>query len=212
MKKRNKFSLSNYKLLTGKMGELLPIGLTEVIPGDTIQQATSALIRATPLTAPVMHPVKVRIHHWFVPNRIIWNDWENFITGGPDGNNSSTFPTIDVSSSAVGSLADYLGIPTGVTSLVASALPFRAYALIWNEFYRDQDLDTELTVDLTDGTDTTTNTTLKNVSWEKDYFTSARAWEQKGTEVTLPLGTTAPVVGDGNIIKVKGDTEDTARS
>ena len=212
MKKRNKFSLSNYKLLTGKMGELLPIGLTEVLPGDTIQQATSALIRATPLTAPVMHPVKVRIHHWFVPHRIVWSDWENFITGGPDGNNSSTFPTIDVSSAAVGSLADYLGIPTGVTSLVASALPFRAYALIWNEFYRDQDLDTELTVDLTDGIDTTTNKTLKNVSWEKDYFTSCRAWEQKGTEVSLPLGTTAPVIGDGNIIQVKGDVEDTDRS
>ena len=111
--KRNKFSLSNYKLLTCKLGELVPIGLTEVLPGDTIQQATSALCRMTPLNAPVMHPTEVKIHHWFVPHRLVWDDWEDFITGGSDGLNSSTFPTIDLSSTvAVGSLADYLGIPS----------------------------------------------------------------------------------------------------
>lgn len=194
--RRNKFSLSNTKLATFSMGELVPVGLTEVLPGDTIQQSTSALLRVSPLNAPVMHPVHVRIHHWFVPHRIVWNDWENFITGGPDGLNASTFPTITVNSGsgwAIGSLADYLGIPTGVDDLPVSALPFRGYANIWNEFYRDQDLQTALTVDLTDGADTTTNTTLQNVCWEKDYFTSARLFTQKGTEVTLPFGTSATV-------------------
>ncbi len=83
--KRSKFSLSNYKLLTCDMGELVPCGLLEVLPGDTIQQATSALIRVSPLLAPVMHPVSVRIHHWFVPHRLVWDSWEDFITGGPDG-------------------------------------------------------------------------------------------------------------------------------
>lgn len=194
--KRNKFSLSNTKLATFDMGELVPVGLTEVLPGDTIQQATSALIRVTPLNAPVMHPVHVRIHHWFVPHRLVWTDWENFITGGPDGLNASTFPTITVNTGtgfAVGSLADYLGVPTGVDDLPVSAIPFRGYAKIWNEWYRDQDLQTALTIDLTDGADTTTNTTLQNVCWEKDYFTSARLTTQKGTEVTLPLGTAATV-------------------
>lgn len=198
--KRSKFSLSNYKLLSADMGELVPIGLTEVLPGDTIQQATSALVRVSPLLSPVMHPVHVRIHHWFVPHRIIWDRWEDFITGGPDGFDDSEFPTITMPSSggaAVGSLADYLGVPTGVNSLEVSALPFRAYGLIWNEWYRDQDLQTKLNVSLESGNDTSTNTLLQNCAWEKDYFTSARPWTQKGPEVTLPLGTTAPVMSNG---------------
>ena len=94
MRKRSKFSLSNYKLLTCNQGELVPIGLTEVLPGDTIQQVTNALVRVSPLVSPVMHPVHVRIHHWFVPHRLVMDDFEDFITGGPDGNDSTTFPTI----------------------------------------------------------------------------------------------------------------------
>jgi len=201
--KRSKFSLSNYKLLSGDLGKLIPVGLTEVLPGDTIQQATSALIRSQPLLAPVMHPVHVTIHHWFVPHRIIWDDWENFITGGPDGDDASVFPTITFTSggglAAVGSLADYLGVPPAATSIEVSALPFRAYALIWNEWYRDQDLQTALTIDTTSGADTTTNVALQNVCWEKDYFTTSRVDPQKGPEITLPLGLTAPVKGFGKL-------------
>ena len=106
--KRSKFSLSHYKLFSCDLGELVPCGLLEVLPGDTVQHATSALVRCSPLLAPVMHPVHVKIHHWFVPHRLVWNDWENFITGGPDGNNASVFPTITIgggSGAAVGSLA-----------------------------------------------------------------------------------------------------------
>nr|QJB20726.1 MAG: major capsid protein [Microvirus sp.] len=196
--KRSKFSLSNTKLLSCDMGELVPCGLTEVLPGDTVQQATSALIRCSPLLAPVMHPVHVRIHHWFVPHRLVWEDWEDFITGGPDGMDDSIFPTVTFgggTGAAIGSLADYLGVPTGVNNLQVSALPLRAYALIWNEWYRDQDLETPLVVDVGSGPDTTTSLSLQNCSWEKDYFTSARPWEQKGPSITIPLGTTAPVVG-----------------
>lgn len=197
--KRNKFSLSHHKLLTCDMGQLVPIGLLEVLPGDSFQMASSALVRCSPLLTPVMHPVDVRIHHWFVPHRLVWSDWENFITAGPDGNNASVFPTISTGGSgvSVGSLADYLGVPTGVASKSYSALPTRGYQLIWREWYRDQDLETAPTIDLTDGADTTTTTTLQNCAWEKDYLTSARPWEQKGPSITLPLGTTAPVKGIG---------------
>lgn len=198
--KRSKFNLSYTKLLSMDMGELVPVGLTEVLPGDTVQQATSALIRCSPLVAPVMHPVRVAIHHWYVPHRIIWEDFEDFITGGPDGMDDSIFPTISMPVSGgatVGSLADYLGVPTGVNSLEVSALPFRAYAKIWNEFYRDQDLQAEIAIDDTSGPDTSTNTALQNGDWEKDYFTSSRPWEQKGPAITIPLGTTAPVISSG---------------
>lgn len=200
--KRSKHSLSHYNLLSCDMGELVPVGLTEVLPGDTVQHAASVLTRVSPLLAPVMHPVNVRIHHWFVPHRLVWDDWEDFITGGPDGDNSSTFPTITLSttgspaSADVGNLADYLGCPTDINGLEVSALPFRAYALIFNEWYRDEDLVTALTIDTTSGADSTTNTDLQNAAWEKDYFTSSRPWTQKGTEVTIPLSGNAEVVGE----------------
>ena len=198
--KRSKFSLSNYKLLSANLGVNTPIGLTEVLPGDSVQQATSLLLRCSPLVTPVMHPVDVRIHHYFVPHRLVWEDFEDFITGGPDGMDTSVFPTITIgggSGAAVGSLADYLGVPTGVNNIEVSALPFRGYALIWNEHYRDQDLQSPLVVDVGSGPDTTTSTALQNVAWEKDYFTSSRPWEQKGPSITIPLGTSAPVSGIG---------------
>lgn len=216
--KRSKHSLSNYKLLSCDLGELVPIGITEVLAGDSIQQSTNALIRAAPLLAPVMHPVNVSISHWFVPHRLIWEDWESFITGGPDGMDASVFPTIAmpaVTGATVGSLADYFGVPTGVANLAVSALPFRAYALIFNEWFRDQDLVTKLTIDETSGVDTTTNTALQNAAWEKDYFTSSRPWEQKGPSITVPLGTSAPVKGLGINVSDNtpgGSTADTKES
>jgi len=198
--RRAKFSLSHYKLATMDMGELVPVACVEVLPGDAFRHATSALVRVSPLVSPVMHPVEVKIHHWFVPTRLCWENWEAFITGGPDGMNASEFPTIsfagDPSGPLQGSLADYLGIPPECGRSV-SAIPFRAYARIWNEWYRDQDLQTPLVSSTADGVDTTTNVALQNVAWEKDYFTSARPWTQKGPEISLPIGVSAPIVGTG---------------
>lgn len=194
--KRSKFSLSNTKLFSADMGELIPCGLLEVLPGDSIQQSTSCLVRFSPLLAPVMHSTHVGISHWFVPHRLVWEDWEKFITGGPDGNDASVFPTkTAVGAWTTGSLPDYLGVPTGVANLEFSALPLRGYQLIWNQWYRDQDLQTEAAVSLASGADTTTASALQNVNWEKDYFTTSRPWEQKGPSITIPLGDEAPVMG-----------------
>lgn len=198
--RRSPFNLSYTNLLTCDLGELVPLGLLEVLPGDSIRLSTAALVRCAALLAPVMHPVHVCIHHWFVPNRLVWDNFEKFITGGADGLNADTIPTVTIgggTGAAVGSLADYLGVPPGVNNIVASALPFRGYARIWNEFYRDQDLQTELVVSSANGPDTTTSLALQNCAWEKDYFTTSRPWEQKGATVTIPLGTRADVKGIG---------------
>lgn len=203
--KRNKFSLSHYKLLTCDMGELVPICYQEVLPGDTFQHSTSLLLRVSPLVAPVMHPVRVRIHHWYVPFRLLWDDWEDFITGGPDGMDTSAIPTIYLPSqdAGEGSLSDYFGGPVQPTQGYSlSAFPFRAYALIFNEWYRDQDLVPELPMVTTGGQDQATNFQLVKVAWEKDYFTSARPFTQKGPVVSIPLAGDAPVTGIGKFSNV----------
>lgn len=188
MKKRNKFSLSHHKILSCRMGQLIPIGLTEVIPGDTVQHATTGLVRCAPLVSPVMARADVRIHHFFVPTRIIWDSWENFITGGADGNDNHVIPTVQSPTGgwSVGSLGDYLGIPTGVECAV-NALPFRAYNLIYNEFYRDEDLIDPISFTTGDSGDSAANYLVRNICWEKDYFTSARPWTQKGDAVAIPV-------------------------
>lgn len=218
--KRSNFNLGHTHLTSCDMGELVPVGLLPVIQGDVIEMSTSILTRLSPMLAPVMHPTHMTIHHWFVPHRLVWTEaggantgFEAFITGGPDGTSAPTHPTITLPNSGAGgvvagSLADYLGVPLGYnadnTGYTVSALPFRGYALIWNQFYRDEDLQTKLVIDFTDGADTTTSTVLQNVCWEKDYFTSSRSFAQKGAAVSLPLGTAAEVKSSSGTISFYG--------
>lgn len=191
--KRSKHSLSHYHLTTFDMGELVPVANFEVLPGDTVRMATSALIRVTPLLTPVMHPVTVRIHHWFVPYRVLWpgpQGWEDFITGGPDGVFGGTYPTFAKANVDASNISTYFGIPAVDAGVTVSQFPYRAYAHIYNEHYRDQDLVSEL--------NPSSNLNVQKIAWEKDYFTSARPWTQKGPAVTIPLGTTAPVIPVGS--------------
>ena len=200
-RKRNKFALSYGKLWTANMGELIPTGLLEVLPGDGIQHSTSNFLRTIALVAPPMHQVDMYTHHYFIPNRLVWDDWEDFITGGEDNDDTSVFPTVDLSTAGRGQpaakdLSDYLGLPVGTDLGAMSALPFRMYALLWNEIYRDQDIQDELVISTASGADTTTSLALQRANWEKDYFTRAKPWPQKGDAQTVSLGTSARVATD----------------
>jgi len=175
------------------MGFLYPVGLVEVLPKDAFQHSTSVFMRFSPMAAPVMHPVTVRIHHMFVPHRLTWPEsegggWEQFITGGPTNSDVQTVPTF-VSAGVPGELTDYFNLPN-VAGAVVSELPIRAFNLCFNEYYRDQDLVTERLAN---------DVKVPKISWEKDYLTTARPFSQKGPAITLPLGDTAPIKGMGVI-------------
>lgn len=209
MKKRAKFNLSNFHNCTFKMGYLYPVNLTEVLPGDSIQLSTSVFLRLAPMVVPVMHPVYMHLSNFFVPSRILWDGFEDFITGGPDGTDTSVLPkvTLNVTNSPVGSLADAFGIPVQMLkdakTFSVNSLPFIAYYMIWNEYFRDQDLNEA--IDLSTITGAASSLSLLRPSWAKDYFTTARPWPQKGPDVSVPVNLTAAgaptitgtVVGNG---------------
>lgn len=204
MNNRSLHNLSHFRNTTGHMGQLIPIACMDVIQGDTFKANSSLFMRLSPLAAPIMHPVHCHVHHVFVPYRIIWNEFTNFITGGEDFDDASVVPTIDFASKPVtkGSLADHLGLPIGFTG-TAEALRFRAYNLVYNEIYRDDQLQNEVAWSPEGGPDTTTETDILNVNWNADYFVKARPDEQLGTEVSLSLTGDAPVVSTNQNIKIK---------
>ena len=190
---RHKHNLSHYKLLTGDMGNLYPVGLVEVLPKDTFQHSTSLFMRFSSMAAPVMHPVTVRLHHFFVPHRITWPEsegggWENFITGGENNDDTQVPPQLSTTGTP-GDILDYFNLPA-IAGISVSALPVRAYNLCFNEFYRDQDLVLKRDAD---------DVTVPKIAWEKDYLTVARPFSQKGPAITLPLGSQAPIKGMGKV-------------
>lgn len=205
----SQFNLSHTKITSVDFGKLIPILCTEVLPGDTFQMSTEMLVQLSPLVKRLMHEVHVFTHTFFVPNRLLWEDFENFITGGETGADATTWPYKTFADISPGDLSEYLGLPEITSdSLNVSALPFRAYALIYNEWYRDQNIQTtKLGFSTGNGQDNTTSTTLQSRCWEKDYYTSCLPWTQKGTAVSLPLGTSAPLVGEPWVLGIgKGTT------
>lgn len=197
----SKFDLSHENKLTLDMGKLVPILAQEIMPGDKWRVHSELLLRFAPMLAPLYHRVEITTHFFYVPNRILWNEWENFIGGGPQGNLAPLHPTITLDTSAYskGSLGDYLGIPTptsgpGTISPVVNSLPFRAYQKIYNDYYRDQNLITEIPNQLgsgnvtpLDGQPYTDLITLRTRAWEKDYFTTAATRAQRGNPVGAPV-------------------------
>lgn len=216
--KRAKFNLSHEVKLTADFGSLIPFLCQEVIPGDKFRVSTEVFCRFNALIAPVMQRVQGRIEYFFVPNRIIYEDWQDFITGDVD----KVMPYFDMSSPAQygsnldkHSLADYLGVPIRIKDLSddaqegatiigkcpndrLNALPFRAYQRIWNDWYRDQNLETNPWGSKPDdfaknGGNVTSQAgqlmQLRYRCWPHDYFTTALPWAQKGDAVRLPLTT-----------------------
>lgn len=205
--KLNKFNLSHIHSSTGDMGYLMPVDCIEVLPGDWFRIRNEYLVRFMATIAPVMHVFNVTLHWWYVPTRLLWKNWQDFITGGEDGQNASVLPKIwspNETGFLPGSLGNRLGAPANVPKIKVSAFPFRAYALIYNEWYRNEWLQEKLPVSLEDGNDTTTNTEIQKRLWQRDYFTQAQPSPQKGPDVTIALGGTAPVSGTGKALGLRG--------
>jgi hypothetical protein len=212
--RRSKFDRSHGLKTTFSAGDLVPVFFDEALPGDSFSLNMTAFARlATPIN-PTMDNAFMDTHFFSCPVRLIWDDWQEFMGETKTYTNPTSttlpqqpdfdaaipvIPTITstaVTGEAELSLSDYLGIPTKVPDLVFSAMWHRAYTLIWNEWFRDENLQNFATLLTTSGADATPYALLKRGK-RYDYFTSALPWPQKGADVLIPMGTSAPITGFG---------------
>lgn len=187
---RSSFDRSFGYKTTFNEGFLIPFFCDEVLPGDTFKLKTSVLARLSTPIVPVIDNMFLDMQFFFVPNRLLWDHWTNFNGEQRDPSDSTDYLVPTVTSPAGGfatqSIFDYLGLPTGVSNLTVNSLPLRAYNLIWNEWYRDENLQDSVTVEHGDS-DNLKNYTLLKRGKRHDYFTSCLPWPQKGSAVTVPL-------------------------
>lgn len=187
----NTFDLSHDVKMSGNMGYLYPSCIIDCVPGDSFQISCEALFRFSPLVAPVMHRFNATVHYFFVPKRLLWDHWEQYITNTEVSGAIPAAPKITINNGSYGPLHDYLGLPDpGAKSYEVSPMPMAAYNLIYNEYYRDQNLITEKRAKVTDGDNTGVYADFQQLwkrAWEHDYFTAALPWAQKGDAVEIPI-------------------------
>lgn len=206
---RSSFDRSHGLKTTFDAGKLIPIYVDEALPGDTFKMRATLFGRlATPI-APIMDNLFLDTHYFAVPLRLLWENWEKFngAQDNPDDSTDYVVPTMAAPATTgydEGTLSDYLTIPTKVPDLEHASFWHRAYNLIYNEWYRDQNLQDSVVVDTDDGPDDPTDYTLLNRGKRHDYFTSCLPWPQKGPAVDIPLGEQAPVSGIGMQTQVFG--------
>ena len=201
---RSKFDRSYTVKDTFAFDYLYPVYLDEIIPGDTFNVRLNAFARLATQLVPIMDNLYADYHFFFVPNRLVWTNWKKF-NGAQDNPGDSISFTVPIltpgTAFAVDSIFDKFGLPTGVANVaVNNTLPLRAYIKIWNDWYRDENLQNSVTLPTGNGPDVQASFTLLKRGKKKDYLTGCLPWPQKGsTAVTLPLGTRAPVAYGANV-------------
>ena len=215
---RSQFRMTRNLKTTFDAGYLIPIACEEVLPGDAFNMKTHVIGRMSTPVVPLMDNLFLDIFYFFVPCRLVWDNWEKFNGAQANPGDSTAFVIPQVVSPAggfpKGNIEDYFGLPTtGQTlpgnTISVNALPFRAYNLIWNEWFRDQNLQNSVTVNTGNGPDA--SYALLRRGKRPDYFTVSLPFVQKGTAVSLPLGTTAPVIGNGGTLGLR-DSGGTVRN